>query len=118
LPFEKLVHELAPERSLGHTPLFQVVFALQNAPVETLEIPHLRLQRMAGSGTAAKFDLTFYTGEQTALCSAWPSTPPISSTPRRSSACGGTTGRCWPVSWRRPKPAVYEVSLLRRPSGR
>ncbi|HZF12185.1 MAG TPA: amino acid adenylation domain-containing protein, partial [Thermoanaerobaculia bacterium] len=64
VPFEKLVHELAPERSLGHTPLFQVVFALQNAPVETLEIPHLRLQRMAGSGTAAKFDLTFYTGEQ------------------------------------------------------
>ena len=58
VPFEKLVQEISPERSLAHTPLIQVVFALQNAPVESVEIESLRLRPMSGGGTTAKFDLT------------------------------------------------------------
>ncbi|HEY6186087.1 MAG TPA: amino acid adenylation domain-containing protein [Pyrinomonadaceae bacterium] len=58
LPFETLVEELQPERHLGVTPFFQVVFALQNAPGQELRLPHLTLARMDVPGTTAKFDLS------------------------------------------------------------
>ncbi|HSS51912.1 MAG TPA: amino acid adenylation domain-containing protein, partial [Thermoanaerobaculia bacterium] len=64
VPFEKLVQELAPERSLAHAPLFQVMFVLQNAPVASLEIQDLRLRPVSGVGTTAKFDLTLSLEEQ------------------------------------------------------
>ena len=44
LPFEKLVEELQPDRDLEHTPLFQVMFILQNVPMEALDLPEVRLE--------------------------------------------------------------------------
>ncbi|HYG08482.1 MAG TPA: amino acid adenylation domain-containing protein, partial [Pyrinomonadaceae bacterium] len=60
VPFEKLVEELQPERSLSHSPLFQVMFILQNAPLGSLEMPELRLSPVVadGSPSMSKFDLT------------------------------------------------------------
>ncbi|HKH45402.1 MAG TPA: non-ribosomal peptide synthase/polyketide synthase [Thermoanaerobaculia bacterium] len=58
VPFEKLVEELAPERSLAHAPLFQAMLVLQNAPAESLETEALRLRPAGDPGTMAKFDLT------------------------------------------------------------
>ncbi|HSF41151.1 MAG TPA: non-ribosomal peptide synthase/polyketide synthase, partial [Thermoanaerobaculia bacterium] len=63
VPFEKLVQELTPERSLAQTPLFQVMFALQNAPGEGLEIPGLRLEQLGEPGKTSKFDLTLSLSE-------------------------------------------------------
>ncbi|MEE8523271.1 MAG: non-ribosomal peptide synthase/polyketide synthase [Thermoanaerobaculia bacterium] len=58
LPFEKLVNELVPERSLAHSALFQVMLVLQNEPAEPLEIPGLTLEPLVVENAAAKFDLT------------------------------------------------------------
>ncbi|HSK79411.1 MAG TPA: amino acid adenylation domain-containing protein, partial [Thermoanaerobaculia bacterium] len=63
IPFERLVEELSPERSLAHSPLFQVMLALQNAPFGRLEIPGLRLQPVPVEGTTAKLDLTLSLSE-------------------------------------------------------
>ena len=58
VPFEKLVEELQPERDLSRTPLFQVMFVLQNAAAAELELPGLQLSRLELENTTAKFDLT------------------------------------------------------------
>ena len=58
LPFEKLVEELGPERSLSHTPLFQVMFLLHNAPGEDLALPELSVAPLTVEADTAKFDLT------------------------------------------------------------
>ncbi|HEX5720871.1 MAG TPA: amino acid adenylation domain-containing protein, partial [Thermoanaerobaculia bacterium] len=63
LPFEKLVEELQPERSLSHFPIFQVVLVLQNAPVGALEMPGLNLEPQAAESGTTKFDLTVSVNE-------------------------------------------------------
>jgi len=63
LPFEKLVEELHPERKGSRNPLFQVVFALQNAPIEQLALPKLTLSSFKVDVSTARFDLEFYLWE-------------------------------------------------------
>ena len=58
LPFAKLVEELAPKRSLSHTPLLQAMFILQNVPMQCSELPGLQLTLSGMDTGTAKFDLT------------------------------------------------------------
>ena len=58
VPFEKVVEALSPERDTSRTPLFQVMFALQNAPTTAVELPGVTMTPLEGEGGSAKFDLT------------------------------------------------------------
>jgi amino acid adenylation domain-containing protein len=58
LPFEKLVLELQPERDMSRSLLFQVMFILQNATAETLQLPRLEASEITSDDETAKFDLT------------------------------------------------------------
>ncbi len=63
LPFEKLVEELQPERHFNHSPLFQVLFVMDNVPTQTLELPGLQLMPIEANSQTAKFDLTLFMSE-------------------------------------------------------
>jgi syringomycin synthetase protein SyrE len=58
IPFEQVVELAQPVRSLSHAPIFQVMFAWQNAPEGRLELPGLRITPMRVPSVTAIFDLT------------------------------------------------------------
>ena len=60
VPFERVVEEVQVERNLDRTPLFQVVFQLQNAAREQMKLPGLSLTSSEPANLeVAKFELTW-----------------------------------------------------------
>ncbi|HVG45039.1 MAG TPA: AMP-binding protein, partial [Longimicrobium sp.] len=58
IPFEKLVEELQPERSLSRNPLFQAMFSFHDSPIPDLRLPGLEIEVAPGlSNGSAKFDM-------------------------------------------------------------
>ncbi|MDQ0669413.1 amino acid adenylation domain-containing protein/non-ribosomal peptide synthase protein (TIGR01720 family) [Pseudomonas sp. W2I6] len=72
LPFEQLVEALHPERSLSHSPLFQVMFNHQSEAArgqQATRLPGLAIESLEWASHTAQFDLvlnTFETGQELA----------------------------------------------------
>ncbi|GAA0280040.1 hypothetical protein GCM10010302_17240 [Streptomyces polychromogenes] len=64
MPFEQLIEELNPRRSLSWHPLFQVMLAFQNTPEVKLDLPGVTLSDEDVDTTGTKFDLSFGISEQ------------------------------------------------------
>jgi non-ribosomal peptide synthetase component F len=72
LPFDKLVEELQPQRSLSHNPLVQVLFVMQNTPRHKRSLPGLTLSNFDVPVTRSKFDLAVFIADTEAgLLAHW-----------------------------------------------
>ncbi|HEY0781964.1 MAG TPA: condensation domain-containing protein, partial [Thermoanaerobaculia bacterium] len=63
LPFSRVVEELNPERSLAHSPLFQVLFGIGNAPTSSFSLPDLELTSIFPPHLTAIYDLNLSLAE-------------------------------------------------------
>lgn len=70
MPFEKLVEALRPRRDLSRTPVFQVVFNLQNSPLPRLEIEGLETAFREIDRGVSQFDLTLMVTKTEGQCHA------------------------------------------------
>jgi hypothetical protein len=64
VPFDRLVEELRPKRHRSRTPLFQMLFVMENVPLETLRLPGLTMTPMPSQADTARFDLALFVREQ------------------------------------------------------
>ena len=63
IPFERLVEELSPQRSRNTTPIYQVVFTLQNVPSTTPQMKGLQIEPLTGRELRVRFDLEVHAFE-------------------------------------------------------
>ncbi|GAB4192333.1 MAG: hypothetical protein OHK0022_06440 [Roseiflexaceae bacterium] len=71
VPFERLVELLQPARDLSRTPLFQVMFALQNAPLPAIQQGGLGVVPLLTDPGTAKFDLMLNLEEHAGGLRGW-----------------------------------------------
>lgn len=57
VPFEKIVEELHIERDMSRNPLFQVLFGLQNTPIERMDLSNLDVSTLDIDPGYSRFDL-------------------------------------------------------------
>jgi acyl carrier protein len=63
IPFDKLVEDLRPERSLSHNPIVQALFVMQNAPPQRRELAGVEMRGLPVPITRSKFDVAVFIRE-------------------------------------------------------
>jgi amino acid adenylation domain-containing protein len=64
IPFERVVEELSPPRSLNSTPIYQILFALQNTPLQPQQLPVLEIHRVAQAQQSVRLDIEVHASEK------------------------------------------------------
>ncbi len=65
IPFEQVVELVRPVRSMGHSPVFQVMFSWENSRQDGLRLTDLEVERLRPeSDMVATFDLTLALGQE------------------------------------------------------
>ena len=62
-PFEQVVEAVKPARDVSRSPLFQVMFSVQNTPKAELRLAGLELVPVETEVTTAKFELSMTVAE-------------------------------------------------------
>jgi len=104
VPFEQVVEHLKPARSLGQTPLFQVLFAMQNAEASSQSWSPLQVSERAVSAQATKFDLNWevHDGEVLSVLLEY-----------RTALFSETTARRWLEQWQQLLETLLEAPRTR-----
>lgn len=71
VPFERVVAEVRPERSANLSPLFQVMFVLQNTPTADYKVPGVQMRLSSIKRRASKFDITLSASERNGRVVFW-----------------------------------------------
>lgn len=71
VPFERVVEQINPVRSLAHSPIFQVFFVLHHAPMGTMRTTGLHFKPLMVEHGTAKFDLTLELTEVDGRLDGW-----------------------------------------------
>jgi len=71
VPFEKLVEELRPERSLSRSPIFQVMFVLQDETKAELTLPRVEVSPVEAETATAKFELSLGVTQKLEALDVW-----------------------------------------------